>query len=191
MIIGICGKSGSGKSTIAQLLLESRKDVIHCDIDKIGHMALTKSEVKKELVKVFGEDIINGELIDRKKLGELVFISRENMEKLSLITWKYMKEEINNIIEKNKGKLIVLDWILLYNSEFFDKCDIKILVDTPYEIRMERAIKRDNITSERFYLREKASIDYDKSKFDYVIDGTDIDLMKGLVMKLDKSIISR
>ena len=35
MIIGICGKSGSGKSTIAKMIIDKYKDrVIHLDIDK-------------------------------------------------------------------------------------------------------------------------------------------------------------
>lgn len=191
MIIGICGKSGCGKSTISESLLKLRKDVIHCNIDNIGHSVLFKQEVKEEMLKQFGNCVFDENSINRKKLAELVFISRENMQTLSLITWKYIKEEINKIIENNKDKQIILDWILLSETEFFDICDIKVLIDTSYEIRKERAIKRDNIKPEDFDLREKASIEYNKSKFDFVIDGNDINLMKGLVMKLDKSIISR
>ena len=33
MLIGVCGKSASGKSTLARLLIEE-KDAIHIDIDK-------------------------------------------------------------------------------------------------------------------------------------------------------------
>ena len=50
-------------------------------------------------------------------------------------------------------------------------CDLKILLDIPYEIRKQRAMLRDNITEEAFDLREKASIDYEADKFDHVIRG--------------------
>ena len=40
-------------------------------------------------------------------------------------------------------------------------CDVKILLDIPYEIRKKRAMKRDNITEEAFDLREQASINFD------------------------------
>ena len=50
MVIGICGKSGSGKSTFASRL--SNK-FYHLDVDKIGHLVLTFDEVKKELVSSF------------------------------------------------------------------------------------------------------------------------------------------
>ena len=49
-------------------------------------------------------------------------------------------------------------------------CKIKILLNIPYEIRRERAIKRDNITIEEFDLREKASINYNVDDFDIVIN---------------------
>ena len=59
-----------------------------------------------------------------------------------------------------------------------DAKNLKILLDVPYEIRKERAMLRDNITEEAFQLREKASIDYDVNKFDYVISGEEIEVGK-------------
>ena len=184
MIIGICGKSGSGKSTLSKILTEHYKNIIHLDIDKVGHNVLTIEEVKNELIKNYGNSILNNENIDRKKLGETVFNSRIEMNYLSDITWKYMQIEIDKFLIDNKDKIIILDWILLPISKYFDICDIKILLDIPYEIRKERAIKRDNITKEEFDLREKASINYDTNIFDYVINNKDNDEIKRLVKLL-------
>ena len=184
MIIGICGKSGSGKSTLSKILTEHYKNTIHLDIDKVGHNVLTIEEVKNELIKNYGNSILNNENIDRKKLKEIIFNSRIEMNHLSDITWKYMQIEIDKFLIDNKDKVIILDWILLSISKYFDICDIKILLDIPYEIRKERAIKRDNITEEEFDLREKASINYDTNIFDYVINDKDNDEIKRLVKLL-------
>lgn len=183
MIIGICGKSGCGKSTLARMIMEHHSDAIHLDIDKVGHYVLTLPEVKNELVSTFGESVINEEVVDRKKLGEIVFNSRHQMDKLTDITWRYMQIEIDKFLEVNKYKKIVLDWLLLTKTKYFNMCDFKILLDVPYEIRKERAKLRDNITDEAFDLREKASINFDKDKFDYVIDGNQEEVLR-LVMKL-------
>jgi dephospho-CoA kinase len=185
MIIGSCGKSGSGKSTLARTVFELRKDnAVYLDIDKIGHDVLLLPSVKKELVSTFGESILSENNVDRKKLGSIVFDSRNEMKKLSDITWHYMQLEIDNIINQNKDKIIILDWILLPITKYFNMCDVKILLDIPYEIRKQRAIKRDNITEEAFDLREKASIDFDKSSFDYIIKDNNEELERKLVMKL-------
>lgn len=60
-------------------------------------------------------------------------------------------------------------------------CDIKILINIPYEIRKERAMKRDNISSDAFDLREKASINFDESIFDCVINLNDLETVKRMV----------
>lgn len=185
MIIGICGKSGCGKSTLANQIIElTNNKAIHLDIDKVGHSVLLLPEVKEELIKSFGESIIKENIVDRKKLGEIVFDSRNEMNKLSDITWKYMQIEIDNFLNLHKDKIIILDWLLLSISKYFDMCDIKILLDIPYEIRKQRAIKRDNISEEAFDLREKASIEFNESVFDYVIKANDKEIVKRLVKLL-------
>ena len=122
------------------------------------------------MVKAFGIGVLKGDLVDRKKLGNIVFDAREEMEKLTDITWKFMQIEIDKYLEEHKDNIVILDWLLLTNSKYFDLCDVKILLDIPYDVRKQRAIKRDNISGDAFDLREQASIEYDKDKFDYVID---------------------
>ncbi len=182
MIIGITGKSGSGKSTLARKIMTIKTNSVYLEIDKVGHNALSNPKAIEEVIKVFGKDVVLDNKVDRKKLGEIVFNNREKMDKLTKITWKSMKVEINKFIEDNKNKVIILDWLLLPLSHYFDMCDIKVLLDIPYSIRKERAIKRDNITEEAFDLREKASIEFDKAKFDFVIEN-DEDI-KRMVKKL-------
>ena len=185
MIIGISGKSGSGKSTLARKIInKSNNKAIHLDIDKIGHSVLLLPEVKEELIKSFGESIIQKNNIDRKKIGEIVFASRKEMNKLSDITWKYMQIEIDNFLNIHKNKIIILDWLLLPITKYFAMCNIKILLDIPYDVRKQRVMKRDNITKEAFDLREKASINFDESAFDYVIKDDNNEIIKRLVKSL-------
>ena len=185
MIIGICGKSGCGKSTLANQIIElTNNKAIHLDIDKVGHKALLLPEVQKELINSFGESVVKENIVGRKKLGEIVFNSRNEMNKLSDITWKYMQIEIDNFLTIHKDKIIILDWLLLSISKYFDMCDIKILLDIPYEVRKQRAMKRDNISEEAFDLREKASIEFDESVFDYVLKTNDKEIVKRLVKSL-------
>ena len=182
MIIGITGKSGSGKSTLARKIMAIKTNSVYLEIDKVGHNALSNQKAIEEVIKVFGKDVVKDNKVDRKKLGEIVFNKREEMDKLTEITWECMKVEINKFIEDNKDKVIILDWLLLPLSHYFDMCDIKVLLDIPYSIRKERAMKRDNISEAEFDLREKASIEFNKEKFDFVIKN-DEDI-KRMVKKL-------
>lgn len=180
MIIGICGKSGCGKSTISNYL-KVELGAIHCDIDKIGHHVLTLPSVEKDLINSFGIEIYEDDKINRKKLSQIVFNSTNKMKILERITWKHMEIEIDRIINKNKDRIIILDWQLLPKTKYLGLCDLKILIDIPYEIRKQRLLKRDNISEEKINLREKASITYNKNDFDYVFNTNDNENIKRLV----------
>lgn len=181
MIIGICGKSGSGKSTLAKQIVSIYDDAFYVDIDRIGHKVLSIPLVKQELIDSFERDVVVKNDVDRKRLAEKVFNSRSEMNKLTDITWKYMKLEIDEILSVNKNRIVVLDWILLPFTEYFHLCDLTILLDVPYEIRKRRAMLRDNINEEAFDLREKASVDYTDVNFDFVLQEVKEDFVKGLV----------
>lgn len=186
MYIGICGKQGSGKSTLAKKLLEELNNYIYVDIDKIGHQVNELDEVKQELITTFGKDILTDNKINRKLLGKKVFNNQDNMDKLVDITWKYMEKEIDKIILNSKN--VIFDWQLLPKVKYFKMCDLKILVDTPFNIRKERILKRDNISPEYLKSREDSSIIYNKEDFDIVLLDNEIDIER--VKKYEKSIIS-
>ena len=190
VIIGICGKSGSGKSTLARKIIEMYPNSIHVEIDKVGHKALMDENVKKELVKSFGEKLLNDNVVDRKQLGDIVFNSRHEMNKLTDITWEYMQKEIDKIIDDNKNNIVILDWLLLPKTKYFDMCDYKVLLDVDYETRKQRCMLRDNISEDKFDLREKNSVGY-YNDFDYVIHDVDELDIEGMVLNNDKSIVSR
>ena len=179
MIISICGKSGSGKSTLAKKIIEERKNVIHIDIDKIAHQVLTIPIVKQQLQEQF-KDVLTDDEVDRKKLGPIVFSSTKNMDILTRITWPHMEQEIDRIISENKDKIIILDYLLLPKTKYFEQSDLKILLDIPKDIRKQRILKRDNITEDKFDLRDSSSIEYDKDEFDFIISSDNYDIKEVL-----------
>ena len=167
MIIGVTGKSGVGKSTYAKKYAQDHK-MFYLDIDEIGHKILDDPEIKSQIKEKFGLDVSSN---DRKKLGELVFASRNNeMKQLAEITWEKMKSIINDYIEFNLVPGIVLDWILLPHTPFFKMCDKKILIKTDEEKRRNRIKLRDKITDADIDLRDNASISYNEEDFDEIIN---------------------
>lgn len=192
MIISLIGKSGSGKGLVADLLVKSGPNIIHCDIDCIGHEVTNISEVQKQLVTEFGSQILEEGKINRKELGKIVFKSPEKMEKLTDITWSSMERKIDTYMEENKESTIILDWQLLPKTKYFITSNIRILVDAPIELRKERTMKRDKITAQKFFEREEAALPISKEQVDYVIENIDIEKTKEKVKRIyEKNIISR
>ena len=166
-IIGITGKSGSGKSTLTQLLSEKLK-CNSVNVDKIGHKSTNDEKISKKLCECFGPEILGSDgKIDRKKLGNIVFSSKEKMYVLTDITWGYMQEILDEILKRETGESIILEWALLPISKYWEKCDTKILIKADDEERKSKVMQRDKISEEYFSKRDSGSIDYTPYKFDY------------------------
>ena len=168
-LIGITGKTGTGKSTIATALAQ-KLDGRYVDIDKIGHQATSDPHIAKKLCDIFGNALLDSNrTINRKKLGTIVFSDTDKMQILTDITWEYMEQELDKILLQ-KQQCFIFDWALLPKVKFWDMCNFKILVTSDDTIRKKKILERDHITLEYLKKRESATLDYSKLSFDFIFD---------------------
>ena len=166
MIIGITGKSGVGKTTYSNKIAEDN-DFYVAHIDDLSHEAMECEPIKSELIKLFGDSIIKNGKIDRKYLGDLVFTNRHLYENMSNLVWTETKNKIDSILKFHKN--VILDWILLPHSHYWNMCDKKILITADEDSRKEKVMLRDNISKEYLEKRDSASISYNEFEFDEII----------------------
>jgi dephospho-CoA kinase len=184
MVIGITGKSGSGKSFLSEKLKE-KLNAIHVDIDKISHGVLLEENTLKFVKTEFGEGVFDGNVLNRKKLGAIVFNDKQKREKLNNFCQTQMEIEIDEIIQKS-NQTVILDYALLPWMKQFAECDIKILLTTSFDERYNRVNSRENISKEYFEKRDSSIKDYADFEFDITLDSTnDIDL-NSLINTLNK-----
>lgn len=179
-IYGLTGQTGAGKTTVAELLSKKGFKVIDCDI--VARKIVEKgSPVLEKLKAKFGEDIILDDgTLNRKKLAEKAFSTKENEKLLNSITHpaitKLVRKEI--VEQKDKYKVFVIDAAVLFESELYGYCSKNIVVTADESIRLKRIIERDSITEEQALLRINAQPDeqYYLSKADVVIKTNDGEL---------------
>lgn len=160
MIIGITGKSGVGKTTLSKLF----KGYTLINVDEIAHEVIGRSDIHLAISAAFGEDVANS---DRKVLGDIIFSNRQKMSMLSNLIWDTMCDYIDSAIYNNED--VIIDWILLPHTKYFRLCDVKILIKSNDDERVEHVLKRDNISKAYLDTRDSHSIAYDEFLFDYVI----------------------
>ena len=179
--IGVCGSSGSGKGYICKLF--STYGYKWIDTDKVYRdLATPKSECVKELKEYFGNTILNSDgSLNRKELSKCVFEgenAKENLDTLNKITHFHIRKETERIImesEQNGYKGVLVDAPVLFESGFDKMCDATICVTAPTSLKLERIIKRDNISMEKalFRISSQLSDDELREKCTYEIDNSE------------------
>ncbi|MBC7189712.1 XTP/dITP diphosphatase, partial [Candidatus Aerophobetes bacterium] len=116
-LIGLTGNMGCGKSTVANFFEKWGFKVIRAD--QVGHLLLDEEKVKEELVRVFGEDILNKDKVSRKDLRRKVCGSEEKITLLNNILHPLIKEKIWQEIKDEKIAVIEAALIFETGWDFF------------------------------------------------------------------------
>lgn len=177
-VIGITGNSGSGKTT-ATAILKRLCDAEVIDADKVvRELSVPGTKYLDAIKEKFGESVfLEDGTLNRKALAEKIYNSKEDLEVLNGLTFKYVVEEIKFRIEESKSEIIVLDAPLLFESGLDENCTAVIGLTAPFELKVERIVKRDGISEETAYSRIniQAKDEFYLNKADVVIENNNQD----------------
>jgi dephospho-CoA kinase len=166
-VLGIVGGIGSGKSLVAELLVQRGGWLINADA--LGHEALTAPDIKRQVVARFGADILDEQgAIVRKRLGKKVFTDRAELRALEAIVFPFIKRRIVEEMDRGRreptGKFIVLDAAVLFEAGWSQACDKVIFVDAPRELRLARLKERRGWEETQLAAREAAQMALEEKK---------------------------
>ncbi len=174
-MIGLTGGVGSGKSTVAGMFRKPGVSVL--DADKITHQLIEpEGECFKAVVKCFGHSILTHGVIDRTKLGGIVFKDIGQLKKLErIIHPKVIKRIEKNIIKlkkEGKVKVLLIEVPLLFESGLDRMVDATILVRARQRDQIQRTSKRLSIPKQQVRNRLNQQMPLgDKIRLaDFVID---------------------
>ncbi len=171
-IVGLTGQSGAGKTTVCDTFKSLGFRVINADLVS-RYITENNKACLDKLKTAFGDEYYDHGILNRRKLGSLVFADRKELDKLMSITYPYIIEEINRRIEKiGNNEIIVIDAPTLFESGLNKSCDRIVSVISDRNLRLERIIKRDNITDEEAEKRfsSQLSENYFRENSDYIIE---------------------
>ncbi len=145
-LIGLCGRSGSGKGMFCKTAEENGFHVIDCD-KVYKELVSYPSECLLEIAESFGNEVIKDGALDRRYLAPIVFSDSDKLNLLNNITHKYITSEVNKIIASlPEDSFVVIDAPTLFESGLNECCDLIIGVIASDELCISRITARDNIS---------------------------------------------
>lgn len=170
-IIGLTGGIGSGKSTVASYIASKGIPVYIADDE--AKKLMDSKRISTKIQTIFSENIFTEEgKLDRKKIAEIVFNAPEKLAALNAIVHPEVKKHFTNWLKQHKNaSFIIKEVAILFETGGNLACDKIILVTAPEEIRIERAMKRDNVARESIFKRIQNQLPEEEKiqKSDFVV----------------------
>ena len=171
-VIGVTGRSGSGKSLLSQQLQAVGAQVL--DADKVYAQLLKTDNPMTRMLCHHFPGVWKEGVLDRKKLADIVFSDPKALETLNFITHSQVKAQMHHTVEHSDSKLIVLDVPLLFESGIDQLCDLTLAVLADREGSLARIMKRDGIDRPRAEARlnSQPHDDFYRARADLLLHNT-------------------
>ena len=160
-VIGLTGGIGTGKTEVTHVLRELGAVVI--ESDKVAHLSYRPgTDAYDEIIDQFGKEVLDDSgIIDRGKLGGLVFAGRDLRIQLEKIVWPAVRSWITErlIQEKERGtKIIVIEVPKLFEAGWDDLADAIWTVEAPSAAIAQRVNVRSKLSETETNARVQAQI---------------------------------
>lgn len=142
MKYAITGGIGTGKSYVCSLLREYGIEVYDCDKAAKRLMA-TDRNLQERLSQAVGQEVFPQGKLDKALLAHFLLASPENNGIVNSIVHPAVACDFQ-LSEKTW-----MESAILFEAHFEKYVDGIVCVSAPYETRVERIMKRDNISRER------------------------------------------
>jgi dephospho-CoA kinase len=189
--VGLTGGIGSGKSAVAAVFAERGATVI--DADVLARVVVAPgSEALREIAATWPEAVRADGALDREALARIVFADEGARQQLNAITHPRVRARGEAMERDAPDGLIVHVVPLLFEGDFWRRCDKTVVVVAPAEARIVRVIARDSAEREAVERRMAAQIDpaLARNRADYVIENDgDLEALRERTQRVHEALL--
>jgi dephospho-CoA kinase len=187
--IGLTGGIGSGKSTVAHVFEVLGIPVYYADREAKKIMN-EDEELRQQIIHEFGNSAYENGILNRPHLASVVFANKEKLAILNSIVHPATIRHGKQWMEKQPTPYAIKEAALIFESGTQEYLDYVIGVSAPFNVRLQRAMSRDNVTRDEVMSRMKNQISEEiKMRLcDFVIKNDEQELVIVQVMALDKKL---
>jgi dephospho-CoA kinase len=186
--IGITGGIGSGKTTACRLFEQLGVPVYYAD-DRAKWIQNNDPNLILALKQLFGSDIYENNVLDRTRLGKIVFSDKKMLDALNAIVHPAVFKdaaEWQEMQQKAGAAYTLKEAALLFETGSYKTLDKIIVVSAPLELRIERVMQRDNLSREEVQKRINSQMPQEEKEkmADFVLNNLSLQDLEREVLNL-------
>ena len=168
--LGVTGGIGTGKTTVCEILKDLGCFIFSADI-AAKEVQEKNQNVIAEIKQLFGDDIYQNGLPNRKRIAEVVFTDNEKLQRLNAIVHPAVQQAFSDALETahlSNHRFIIKEAAIMFESGSEKGLDAVIIVAAGLETRLQRLeargiTKEDAIKRMKNQLSQEALLE--KSKY--------------------------
>ncbi|MFO7829205.1 MAG: dephospho-CoA kinase [Bacteroidales bacterium] len=150
--VGVTGGIGSGKSLICEIFNHLSIPVFNADTEA-KLIINSDKDVIDQIKQAFGNDIYHKNKLKKDVLAKIIFNDSKALTRINSIVHPKVREYFHDWAEKQQSKYVIEEAAILFESNAYLDLDYIINVHANKQSRIERVIKRDNISKEEVLSR--------------------------------------
>jgi len=144
-VVGLTGGIASGKTSVANALRDMGMTVL--DADAISRSVTAPGgEALPQVRKTFGDSMFDGEILNRRALGDVVFRDEQKRRQLEEIIHPLVIGKMKRLTEEANADIVFWDVPLLYETGMDKDCGEVWCVHVPADEQVRRVMRRDHMT---------------------------------------------
>ncbi len=187
--VGLTGGIGSGKTITSTVFEKLGVPVFYAD-EEAKKLLSKDREVIRQLRDRFGDDIFDENGINKASLASIIFNDRDALDDVNKIIHPKVRRDFASWAEQQISAYVIMEAAILFESGGHKNMDKTILVYAPEQLRIQRVIKRDDVTEEEVRSRMRnQEKDEDKiEKADWVIYNDDTQMVLPQIIEIHNTI---
>jgi len=190
-VLGLTGGMGSGKSTIASFFGDWGIPVYEADLEA-RKLSNFDPKIKQQVIELLGEESYDKDGMRRAFVASKVFSDDALLQSLNQIIHPVVAQHFDLWLGQQQAPYCLKEAAILFETGGDQNCDWTLLITAPLEQRIERIIKRDNLSRHDILARlEKQWPDDRKIPLaDFHIENTELEAAKKAAKKIHQQLLS-
>jgi dephospho-CoA kinase len=190
--VGVTGGIGSGKSVVCRIFRNLGVAIYEAD-NEARRIIVEDPDIRKELVKNFGNKLFSEGQLDRKYLAARIFSDSNARIFVNGLVHPRVREDFMRWTENQEGVYVIEEAALLFESGAWKEMNFNILVNAREEIRINRIMNRDGIQRGDVLARLASQIDPNEAAklADLILQNDENEFVIPQVLSADRMIRDR